>query len=86
MGSEPTDGTDDGLDEVQGPQMQAEDELASGNPCLVMVGGETDERYAQAVGQKGVGKDLSTPTTHSICQGKESGHICEGSSKGSAQV
>jgi len=36
--------------------MSMEDEVASENPCIIMVNEETDEKFARAVGQKGVGE------------------------------
>ena len=37
--------------------MNKRDEKATENPCLVIVNEESNERYARAVGQKGVGSD-----------------------------
>ncbi len=39
--------------------MSMEDEMASENPCIIMVNEETDEKFARAVGQKGVGVDTN---------------------------
>ena len=37
--------------------MSQEDEKASANPIMVMVDNRTGEKYARAVGHKGMGKD-----------------------------
>ena len=65
--------------------MSQEDEKASGNPLLVMVDESTGEKYARAVGHKGLGtaggemdwliKDLSAELTVWGHQGGEGGAI-----------